>query len=283
MIRILLLEFFMTEDSTYSEFRFTLIGTAFLSLVLFLSCLCAVLFFPVQEPAVVAIEDDSAVEAGTVPFARNVSYTGDFLTGSDNSPYMAGVDGLYLQDFISGVNAASGDAGLDYYRNPQTRGAVELFYLRVTGNRNVTFAILEAANRENIPLSLAFSLAYTESRFNSRAVNRNVNGSIDRGLFQLNDRTFPQLETADFFSLQVSAQYGMKHLRFCRSVANDDLVAVAMYNAGITRVKENRTPKSTLSYVSNIAKYRARLDAEFERDVIRSFEAFPDSAAEKDF
>ncbi|UKI53636.1 MAG: transglycosylase SLT domain-containing protein [Treponema sp.] len=62
-------------------------------------------------------------------------------------------------------------------------------------------AILEEAEKNDIPLSLAFALAYTESHYNVNAVNKNRNSSIDRGLFQLNNRSFPQLKEEDFFNL----------------------------------------------------------------------------------
>ena len=57
------------------------------------------------------------------------------------------------------------DMGLILYRQPQTRAAVEGFYYQVTGNRETAIAILDAAETYNIPLSLAFSIAYAESRF----------------------------------------------------------------------------------------------------------------------
>ena len=256
------------ENSTCSEFRATVFGSFALSAVLLVLCACIAFFCPVEKSSVASFgEIISEDEKQNV--ALEIACTANFLTDSfDSTNFVPGVNTLYVRDFFNLSQAASGDVGLDLYRNPQTRGAVEWFYIRITGRRSVALAIIEAADRENIPLSLAFALAYTESRYNFNAVNTNVNGSIDRGLFQLNDRSFPQLEDSDFFSPQVSARYGMRHLRFCRGVAKDDLVAVAMYNAGVSRVKNNQTPKSTLAYVSNIARYRAVLEAEFEREVV---------------
>lgn len=165
----------------------------------------------------------------------------------------------------------SADKGLELYRNPLTRVAVEWFYLRVTGNREVTMAILDAANREDIPLSLAFALCYTESRFNRAARNTNVNGSIDRGLFQLNDRSFPHLGNEDFYNPETSAKFGMSHLRYCLSVADNETTAIAMYNAGISRVRNDRTPASTLRYVGRIASYRANLESRFAEEVLSHY------------
>lgn len=261
-----------TEEYSSSEFRTTIKSTFLLSSVLLLLGLLIAVFCPVSKEADV-LEFDVAETDTPKNTALEIAYTASFITDSySDTEFIPGVNSLYVNDYLQIQRSPSGDKGLDYYRNPQTRGSVEWFYLRVTGRRDVTQAILESADRENIPLTLAFALAYTESRFKKTAVNTNVNGSIDRGLFQLNDKSFPQLEDTDFFSPSVSARYGMRHLRYCRSVAKDDLLAVAMYNAGVSRVKNNQTPKSTLVYVSNIARYKANLDLEFEREVVSQFE-----------
>jgi len=106
------------------------------------------------------------------------------------------------------------DLGLLLYRQPQTRAAVEGFYYQVTGNREIAIAILDAADAYSIPLSLAFSLAYAESHFKPYASHVNKNGSIDRGLFQLNSTAFPNLSEAEFFDPKISAQKGLRHLNF---------------------------------------------------------------------
>jgi len=117
-------------------------------------------------------------------------------------------------------------------------------------------------------LSLAFSLAYVESRFRTDAVNSNSNYTIDRGLFQLNSASFPKLTEAEFFDPKVSAKYGMSHLRYCMDVAGNDITALAMYNAGTSRVKQNKTPQHTLNYVAKISNYRGRLESRFSTEVL---------------
>ena len=107
------------------------------------------------------------------------------------------------------------DDGLVLYRQPESRAAVEWFYSRVTNDRDVANAILENADRYDIPLPLAFALAHTESSYNVEAKHRNTNGSTDRGLFQLNNNSFPELTEEQFFNPKISAQYGLSHLRFC--------------------------------------------------------------------
>lgn len=164
------------------------------------------------------------------------------------------------------------DSGLKLYREPSSRAAVEWFYIHVTGNKDVALAILSEAEKNDIPLSLAFALAYTESRYNTRAVNNNSNSSIDRGLFQLNSNSFTFLEEEDFFDPAISAKYGMSHLKFCIKTAGNEVSALAMYNAGTNKVRSNRTPQSTLNYIGKILTYQEMIDKLFVDEVSSYFE-----------
>lgn len=164
------------------------------------------------------------------------------------------------------------DDGLILYRQQISRVAVEWFYLQITGNKEVTQAILSEAEKNNIPLSLAFALAYTESGYRTNAINKNTNLSIDRGLFQLNSNSFPELTEEDFFDPFVSAKYGMSHLKFCLNYAGNEVSALAMYNAGTNRVRSNKTPQTTLNYVGKIMSYQKMLDQLFSEQVTAYFE-----------
>lgn len=161
-------------------------------------------------------------------------------------------------------HSKSEDDGLKFYRNPDFRESVAWFYNQITGNKDVTEAILTYADANDIPLSLAFALAYSESSYNIKAVNRNSNHTVDRGLFQLNNNSFPNLEESDFFDPYVSARYGLSHLRFCLDTAGNEVAALAMYNAGTRRVKNGETPQVTLNYVSRIMDYRKGVDDLFD-------------------
>ena len=170
-----------------------------------------------------------------------------------------------FQDYFTEVSlnrlADDYDNGLALYRQPLSRTAVEWFYFQITGSREVTQAIITEAEKNDIPLSLAFSLAHTESNFNTNATNRNANSSIDRGLFQLNSNSFPELSEADFFDPFVSSRYGMAHLKFCLNTAGNEVSALS-----------NKTPQSTLNYVGKIMSYQKMLDQLFEEQVASYFE-----------
>lgn len=164
------------------------------------------------------------------------------------------------------------DKGLELYRQARSKTAVEWFYINITGNKDIAYAILQEANKNDIPLSLAFALAYVESRFNPKAANKNTNSSIDRGLFQLNSFSFPHLSETDFYDPAVSAKYGMKHLRFCLDLGEEEVTALAMYNAGANRVRRNNTPRSTLNYVDAIMRYRSGLESTFSNEIARLYQ-----------
>ena len=185
---------------------------------------------------------------------------------------IADFNNLIEEAGFSAARIKTGDNGLSLYRQPNSRAAVEWFYLHVTGNRETAMAILEEAEKNDIPLSLAFALAYTESHYNVNAVNKNRNSSIDRGLFQLNNRSFPQLKEEDFFNPAISAKYGMSHLRFCMNVAGNEVAALAMYNAGTSKVRADSTPQVTLNYVGKIMAYQDKLDRLFADEVLSYYE-----------
>ncbi len=155
------------------------------------------------------------------------------------------------------------EPGLYLYRHELTRPLVENFYTRVTESREIATAILTAADANNIPTSLAFSLAWGESSFRIKAFNRNT-GSVDRGLFQLNSKTFPKLEEEQFYNPQINAQHGLAHLNYCLGVGKNKVVALAMYNAGVNRVRRG-TPYSTLHHVARILDYEQHLLQSFEQ------------------
>ncbi len=164
------------------------------------------------------------------------------------------------------------DTGLTLYRQADSRGAVEKFYTCLVRNKDVALAILSEADNNDIPLSLAFALAYTESHYNPQATNSNSNNTIDRGLFQLNSNSFPGLTEADFFDPYISARYGMSHLKFCLNSAGNEVSALAMYNAGTGRVRSNKTPQTTLNYVGKILTYQKTIESIFADEVAAYFE-----------
>ncbi|MDR3019685.1 MAG: lytic transglycosylase domain-containing protein [Treponema sp.] len=168
------------------------------------------------------------------------------------------------QNFLSIERGSKPDSVLEYFRNPEYREWVINFFAGITSNREIARIILENAEKFNVPPALAFALCWEESRFNPRAVSRfNYDGSIDRGLFQLNNRSFPFLELYSFFDVSTNVYYGMGHLKHCLDSGRSEISALAIYNAGAGRVRNTGAPEVTLNYISRILDNKSKIESRF--------------------
>ena len=154
------------------------------------------------------------------------------------------------------------DAGLFLYNHPATKLDVVDFFAGITGSERLALIIIRNADKHDVPLSLAFALSWAESEFNPMAVNRNPI-SIDRGLFQLNDRSFPDLSGDDWFDPELNADRGLEYLKWCLKQGGNEIVALAIYNAGKYRVERGGTPRSTLDHINKILTFRDDLEERF--------------------
>jgi len=168
--------------------------------------------------------------------------------------------------FFIGTDRENDDLIQELYRQPESRYRVIEFFEEICPSKEIAGAILANADLQDIPPALALALAWEESQLNHLAVNtKNKNGSTDRGLFQLNNQTFPGLELQAFFDPELNAKYGMSHLRFCLDTGGTEIAALAMYNAGTGRVQDTGTPKATLDYVSRILENRQEIERSFHK------------------
>lgn len=259
----------MKEPTELSAFKNTCFVWIFLSLLLAALSLSVFFFVPTEEKL---LGPSQPVDIGLINSFESGNLQDDFAEAI--SPEEDSDDSL--TDFLTEVSFEAfnktSDKGLVLYRQSMSKAAVERFYAGITGNREISKAILLEADRNSIPPSLAFALAYTESRYKVTAVNHNTNGTTDRGLFQLNSSSFPALTEADFFDPYVSAKYGMSHLKHCLKMAGNEVTALAMYNAGSGSVRSNRTPQMTLNYIGKIISYQKTLDDMFYQDVVSFYE-----------
>jgi soluble lytic murein transglycosylase-like protein len=128
--------------------------------------------------------------------------------------------------------------------------------------------ILDNCVKYKVSPNLAFAVAQTESDFNARLVSHNK-ASVDRGLFQLNSKTFPNYDESDFFDVSFNAAKGIAHLRACLDLGGTDEAGVAIYNAGLRRVEIQMTPPSTYRYVIKIATFAEELRRDFDLEVVQ--------------
>ena len=169
------------------------------------------------------------------------------------------------------------DTILSYFRSPDFKEWVVDFFTGICFDRAVAQSILDNSDRFNIPPALAFALSWEESRFNPLAVGNNRDGSIDRGLFQLNSRSFPSLELAAFFNVESNSYYGLGHLRYCLDSGGTEVSALAMYNAGTGRVRSTGAPEVTLNYISRILDNRRKMENQFFAKLAKEEEIYSES------
>ncbi len=174
----------------------------------------------------------------------------------------------YVHAFRSQIRR---DPVAERYVDPLYTEAVLSFFENITKSRPIAEAILENSVEHDVPATLAFALAYEESQFQPRAFNRNAE-SVDRGLFQLNSKSFPNLTVEEFYDPVVNAGKGIAHLAYCLGEGGNEVAALAIYNAGLGRVSKGGTPRKTLDYIARITGYASNLEALFEAQVVaRSF------------
>lgn len=163
---------------------------------------------------------------------------------------------------------------LALFREDLTHDAVVDYFVHLTGSPDIALPILYHADRENISVSLAFSLVWVESRFTPTAVNENST-SVDRGLFQLNSRTFADLSEEDFFHPDVNSQYGIEYLSWCIRYTPDEQSALVAYNAGLSRAVRGIVPQTTRAYIGQIFDYRRGIEDDFRRYILNIFPSQP--------
>jgi hypothetical protein len=211
---------------------------------------------------------------GSLIFCGFIAVRGPGLLACYSPEYQAGtleqpaIDAVRF--FADETNDEDRDFIRELYRDADTREWVVGFFAGLCGSREIAGIVLANADAFDIPPALAFALSWEESRFNPLAVNtKNRDESIDRGLFQLNNQSFPDIETQAFFNPKVNAWYGMNHLRYCLNTGGTEIAALAMYNAGAGRVGATGAPKSTLDYIDRILEHRRKIESRFQLRVQR--------------
>jgi len=155
--------------------------------------------------------------------------------------------------------STTSDALLSLYRDPQFRPLVQEYFTDLTANAAVANAILVTADALDMNPSLAFAVAWNESRFNPRAVNWN-RSTVDRGLFQLNSRTFAHLKRATVFDPVSNARQGLTYLKRALDRLGSEEKALGYYNAGIGLLTDRELPQSTNLYVKKVLDDRDSID-----------------------
>ena len=139
------------------------------------------------------------------------------------------------------------------------------YYTGITGSAKIAALIINYSAKNGFKPSLLAALMETESNFNPRAVNKNTNMSIDRGLCQLNNNTFPDLKTYEFFDPETNIKYASEFLKWCIDESDENMVvALAYYNAGIGNVSNENVGDITINYINKILKRMKKHDERLE-------------------
>lgn len=113
---------------------------------------------------------------------------------------------------------------------------------------------------EKVPPWLFCELVEIESRWNPQAVNINKNGTIDRGLYQINTTAHPGVNVADIVE---SGHYAAKYLRGLYDRLGSWRAALEAYNCGPGRWRQG-APERSREYarmiLSNEPKGRMKLN-----------------------
>jgi len=104
--------------------------------------------------------------------------------------------------------------------------------------------------KENVPIALSLSTSKNESNLKKYAVHVNRDGTIDRGYFQLNSKSF---KLKDYFNTNDNVKNGIGYIAWCiQNSGNSIENGLMSYNAGIGNFYRGNIPNSTKQYVKNI-------------------------------
>lgn len=139
------------------------------------------------------------------------------------------------------------------------------YYTELIEDEKIAELAIRYSQENHIETSLLVALMKTESNFNPQAMNYNYNGSIDRGICQLNSRTFPHFKKADFYNAETNIKTASQFLRWCLDNSENNVVrALAYYNAGYGNVSNENVGEITLNYIQKITTYKKSYDDELE-------------------
>ena len=167
--------------------------------------------------------------------------------------------------------------GIDINRAVENNSGLKMIYENWTGDKCIADEIIRRCIQFDVPLNLAFAVAKKESNFDPNAVNINYDEegqitSVDRGIFQLNSKSFPQLTEEQMFNYKTNIYYGVSYLHYCIESFDTDSDSLIAYNAGHSNVLKVRST----SYTQDILSTQSSLDDLFnqKKEAIKYEERF---------
>lgn len=139
------------------------------------------------------------------------------------------------------------------------------------GSTEVRDSIIKYSLEYNVPVLLAVSLAWQESKYNAEAINYN-RSSVDYGLFQLNSETFNEYTPEEIYSLDVNVKEAMTFLNYLILRFESWDLALVAYNAGPSAVVNQRVPWTTFKHVTTINSKIATLERQLAHALMASMD-----------
>lgn len=111
--------------------------------------------------------------------------------------------------------------------------------------------LLSIAAEQQVPESILISIAMVENpRGNAYAINHNTNGTIDRGIMQLNSSWY----TSDrWHEPEHNIRAAARHLRWLKSQGLSWYDVAVAYNAGLGRVR--KPPRASVNYADRVFEH----------------------------
>jgi len=130
---------------------------------------------------------------------------------------------------------------------------------KLNRNEYTIETIYKYSTQFNIPFNFALAIGYQESgliHYNpNRPLNKNINGSFDYGIFQLNSKTYPNV-IDNYGTIEKNTKQGISHLALEYKKYNSFEISAMTYNCGNAK----KVGVQTLDYLRNVLKYEKDLD-----------------------
>ena len=133
---------------------------------------------------------------------------------------------------------------------------IYVFYDQYTRNRNITELLIEKAIEKEIPVNKLFALSNIESSFIPESINKNINNSIDYGLFQLNSKSFPHYSSSDLLNIHMNVDLATDFIKNKYEYYGNWEETFIAYNAGNT----NKVHNSTIKYFVKLQECENKID-----------------------
>jgi hypothetical protein len=141
---------------------------------------------------------------------------------------------------------------IESQNTPIDRRPIEVWTM--TSADPLSLHIREACEKEGVSYELAMAILAVENpKRDPAAVNRNANGTMDMGLFQVNSATINPA-SYDWRNPYDSATVAVLHLAWLQRQGLSRLEVVMAYNCGASAVRRGRVPSAAAAYAVKVMK-----------------------------